>query len=70
VTPTSFASRLLVAAARARLQPLGLRRFGRSRQWIDDHDWWLCVIDFSASQWSQGSGLTVGAMWLWQDVDH
>ncbi|WP_034271502.1 hypothetical protein [Actinospica robiniae] len=67
---TSPSSRLLFHAARTQLQPLGLRRFGRSRQWIDDHGWWLFIIDFSAPRWNQGSGLTVGAMWLWQDVGH
>ena len=34
----------------------------------DDHGWWLGVVEFPSPQWSQGSGLTVGVMWLWRDV--
>ncbi|WP_328908138.1 hypothetical protein OG230_00640 [Streptomyces sp. NBC_00234] len=67
---TSPASRLVTAAARQHLRPLGLRQRGRSRLWLDDHGWWLGVVDFFSPQWSQGSGLTVGVMWLWQDVGH
>lgn len=67
---TSPASRLVAAAAKARLRPLGLRQHGRSRLWLDDHGWWLGLVEFPSPQWSQGSGLHVGAMWLWQDSDH
>ncbi|GGX67073.1 hypothetical protein [Streptomyces fructofermentans] len=67
---TSPASRLVAAAARERLRPLGLRQRGRSRIWIDDHGWWLGVVEFPSPTWSRGSGLNVGAMWLWQDFDH
>lgn len=66
----SPASRLVARAARARLRPLGLRRHGRSRLWLDDHGWWLGLVEFPSPAWSQGSGLHVGAMWLWQDVAH
>ncbi|MYQ45934.1 hypothetical protein GTW40_12830 [Streptomyces sp. SID4985] len=66
----SPASRLVAAAARTRLRPLGLQRRGRSRIWLDDHGWWLGLVEFPSPSWSQGSGLHVGAMWLWQDLDH
>jgi hypothetical protein len=35
--------------------------------WLDDHTWWLVVVEFQPSSWSQGSYLNVGAMWLWHD---
>ncbi|WP_157031826.1 hypothetical protein [Kitasatospora cheerisanensis] len=66
---TSPATRLVTAAAREVLRPLGLKQRGRSRIWIDDHGWWLGVVEFQPSSWSQGSYLNVGAMWLWQDAD-
>ncbi|MFD8914827.1 hypothetical protein [Streptomyces sp. NPDC059575] len=66
----SPASRLVAAAARTRLRPFGLQQRGRSRVWLDDHGWWLGVVEFTSPSWSQGSGLHVGAMWLWQDVEH
>jgi SAM-dependent methyltransferase len=37
--------------------------------WIDDHGWWLGVVEFTPPR-AAGSGLYVGAMWLWHDVDH
>ncbi|MEU8833698.1 hypothetical protein [Streptomyces sp900116325] len=70
MAPTSPASRLVAAAARTRLRPLGIRRRGQSRLWLDDHGWWLALVEFPSPSWSQGSGLHVGAMWLWQDLDH
>ncbi|MFD6279473.1 hypothetical protein ACFWFI_28480 [Streptomyces sp. NPDC060209] len=61
--------RIITSAARESLKPLGLARRGRSRLWIDDHGWWLGVVEFTPSRIA-GSGLYVGAMWLWHDVDH
>ncbi|MER5519888.1 hypothetical protein [Streptomyces sp. NPDC002763] len=61
--------RIITSAARESLKPLGLAQRGRSRLWIDDHGWWLGVVEFTPSRFA-GSGLHVGAMWLWHDVDH
>ncbi|MEU5770327.1 hypothetical protein ABZ782_30890 [Streptomyces asoensis] len=61
--------RIITSAARESLKPLGLSRRGRSRLWIDDHAWWLGVVEFTPPR-TLGSGLYVGAMWLWHDVDH
>ncbi|MFK0288436.1 hypothetical protein ACIQVL_49375 [Streptomyces sp. NPDC090499] len=61
--------RIITSAARDSLKPLGLAQRGRSRLWIDDHGWWLGVVEFTPSRIA-GSGLHVGAMWLWHDVDH
>jgi len=58
-------SKLLTAAARSVLRPMGLVQKGRSRTWLDDHQWWLCVVEFQPSAWSRGSYLNVGCMWLW-----
>ncbi|MFD3516039.1 hypothetical protein [Streptomyces sp. NPDC058657] len=65
----STASRLVTAAAREALGPLGLQRHGRSRTWIDDHGWWLGIVEFQPSR-NAGSYLNVGVMWLWQARDH
>jgi hypothetical protein len=62
--------RLLTAAARMVLQPIGMIQKGRSRIWLDDHGWWVCVVEFQPSYWSRGSYLNVGCMWLWQAKDH
>ncbi|MET7695162.1 hypothetical protein ABZT06_45940 [Streptomyces sp. NPDC005483] len=61
--------RIITSAARESLEPLGLAQRGRSRVWIDDHGWWLRVVEFTSPRIA-GSGLYVGAMWLWHDVDH
>lgn len=44
---------------------MGLSQKGRSRIWLDDQRWWLCVVEFQPSSWSRGSYLNVGCMWLW-----
>ncbi|MGW4439958.1 hypothetical protein ACWELO_30100 [Streptomyces sp. NPDC004596] len=61
--------RIITSAARESLRPLGLARRGRSRLWVDDHGWWLGVVEFTPPR-TAGSGLHVGAMWLWHDVDY
>lgn len=43
---------------------------GRSRTWLDDHGWWICVFEFQPSGWSRGSYLNVGCMWLWHEKDY
>ncbi len=45
---------------------MGLMQKGRSRTWLDDHGWWLCVVEFQPSGWSRGSYLNVGCCWLWK----
>jgi hypothetical protein len=57
--------RIISSAARDSLKPLGLAQRGRSRLWIDDHGWWLGVVDFTPARIA-GSGLVVGAI----AVDH
>jgi hypothetical protein len=63
-------SRLLTAAARNILRPMGLVQKGRSRVWLDDHGWWICVVEFQPSSWGRGSYLNVGCMWLWHVKDY
>jgi len=70
MTKTSAASSILTRAARDVLGPIGLRQKGRSRLWIDDRDWWLVVVEFQPSSWSQGSYLNVAGMWLWTRAEH
>lgn len=65
-TETPVHSKLIANAARATLVPMGLFQKSRSRTWLDDHGWWLCVVEFQPSTWSRGSYLNVGCMWLWQ----
>jgi hypothetical protein len=59
-------TKLLNAAAREVLRPLGIKQMGRSRTWLDDRGWWVGVVDFQPSSWSRGSYLNVGVNWLWQ----
>jgi hypothetical protein len=57
--------KLIAAAAKAALAPLGLRRVGQSRCWISDERYWLIVVEFQPSAWSKGSYLNVRPAWLW-----
>lgn len=57
--------RLIADAAKKLLQPLGLRRKGRSRLWLGDNGWWLTIVEFQPSGFRKGSYLNVAAHWLW-----
>lgn len=62
--------KLIAAAARELLEPIGFRRKGRSRVWIADRGWWLNLVEFQPSGWAKGSYLNVAAHWLWVDQDY
>jgi hypothetical protein len=59
-------ARLIAAAAKAALQPLGFVRQGRSRFWFADQRFWIIFAEFQPSSWSKGSYLNMGVKWLWQ----
>jgi hypothetical protein len=63
-------SQLLAAAAKRHLAPLGLKRQGRSRTWLDDQKWFVTVVEFQLSGYSKGSFLNVGAHFLWSWNGH
>jgi hypothetical protein len=63
-------SKIITAAARSILRPAGLVQKGRSRVWLDDHGWWLVVVEFQPSGWDRGSYLNVGATYLLYPQDH
>ncbi|MFE3970113.1 hypothetical protein [Stenotrophomonas sp. YIM B13575] len=64
---TAQHSRMITAAARTVLRPLGCVQKGRSRIWLDDQGWWIGVVEFQPSSWGKGSHLNVGACWLWHE---
>lgn len=66
---TAQHSRMINAAARTVLRPLGCVQKGRSRIWIDDQVWWIGVVEFQPSSGRKGSYLNVGACWLWHEKD-
>ena len=63
-------TKILNAAARAMLRPLGVTQKGRSRLWLDDQQWYVTVIEFQPFRGAQGSCLNVGVHWLWYPQDH
>lgn len=62
--------KLIAAAAKAALAPLGCRRVGRSRFWYSDQSYWAIAIEFQPSSWCRGSYLNVGATWFWYPKQH
>jgi len=58
-------SKIIAAAAKAELAPLGFKRRGQSRLWLKDHGFWLNVAEFKPSQWSIAVDLGNAAHWLW-----
>jgi len=59
--------RLIAAAAKAALSPIGCLRSRQSRVWLSDQRYWAIMIEFQPSGFSKGSYLNVGASWLWQE---
>jgi hypothetical protein len=57
--------RLIAAAAKAALGPIGCFRRGQSRVWLSDEGYWAIMVEFQPSGFSKGSYLNVGASWLW-----
>lgn len=58
-------SKIIAAAAKAELVPLGFRRQGQSRLWLADRGTWLNIVGFTPSQWSVSVVLDNCAHWLW-----
>ncbi|GAA0223991.1 hypothetical protein [Cryptosporangium japonicum] len=61
--------RLVAAAARTHLRPLGFRPQGRRRLWYDDRGWSLVLVEFQSGR-TPGVYLDVGLMWLWNEHEH
>jgi len=58
-------SKIIAAAAKAELVPVGFQRKGQSRLWLADHGSWLNVVEFTPSRWSKSVSLINAAHWLW-----
>jgi len=56
--------KLIAAAAKATLLPLGCRRIGQSRRWFSDERFWYIFIEFQPSSWSKGTYTNVTPTWL------
>lgn len=63
-------NKVIAAAAKKLLKPMGLHRQGTSRVWFDDHGWWLTQVEFQPSAWTKGSYLNVGVCWLLYEGNH
>jgi len=70
MTTASPHAKLIDAAARKYLRPLGCIQKGRSRVWLLDRSWFISVVEFQPSSWSKGSYLNVSAHFLWVWHDH
>jgi hypothetical protein len=60
-------NKIIAAEAKAGLGPIGCMRLGRSRLWLDDHGWWVGIVEFQPSAWTRGSYLNVATSWLWHE---
>jgi hypothetical protein len=56
--------KLIAAAAKAALLPLGFRRKGQSRCWYSDERFWYIFIEFQPSAWSRGTYTNVTPIWF------
>lgn len=58
-------NKIINKVARDTLKPIGVKRKGQSRVWLDDNGWWVTVIEFQPSAWSKGTYLNVGVNFQW-----
>lgn len=63
-------NKIINAAARQELKPLGLKRKGSSRVWLGDFGWRVIQVEFQPSSWSKGSYLNFGIAWLLFEKSH
>ncbi|HEV2628512.1 MAG TPA: hypothetical protein VGV41_07690 [Pseudolabrys sp.] len=59
--------KIIAAAAKAALAPIGCVRKGQSRVWYSDQRYWLIAVEFQPSGWSKGSYLNIFVAWLWKE---
>lgn len=57
--------KLIAAAAKKALLPLGCVRKGQSRVWYSDQRFWAIAIEFQPSGWSKGSYLNISTKYFW-----
>ncbi|NIK47565.1 hypothetical protein [Variibacter gotjawalensis] len=62
--------KIIAAAAKAALAPIGCVRKGQSRTWYSDERYWLILVTFDPSGWEKGTYLVVSASWLWYEKDY
>lgn len=63
-------SKIINRLARQALKPVGVKRKGQLRIWLDDNGWWITVIEFQPSSWSKGTYLNVGINFQWYPKEH
>ncbi|MCL1090323.1 DUF4304 domain-containing protein [Shewanella profunda] len=63
-------SKIINKVARQALKPVGVKRKGQSRVWLDDNGWWITVIEFQPSSWSKGTYLNVGINFQWYPKEY
>lgn len=63
-------NKVIRAAAKSALTPLGLKQQRNSRIWYDDRGWWALVVEFQPSGFQRGSYLNVGVVWMFYESEH
>jgi hypothetical protein len=63
-------NKVIRAAAKGALAPLGLIQQRNSRIWYDDHGWWAIVVEFQPSGFDRGSYLNVAVAWMLYECEH
>lgn len=70
IMSTPLHSKIINTVARKILKPVGMKRKGQSRIWLDDNGWWVTVVEFQPAACSKGSYLNVGVNFQWYPQDH
>jgi hypothetical protein len=60
--------KIITAAARDILRPMGIAQKGKSSLWHDDRGWWAGLIEFKPTSYGHGE-VNVAVQWLWDIQD-
>ena len=63
-------TKIINRLAKEAFAPYGIKRFGQSRSWFDDHGWFVTIIEFQPSGFARGTFLNVGVSFNWYVRGH
>ncbi len=63
-------NKIIIKTATELLKIHGITRKGQSRIFLDDHCWFITIIEFQPHRWERGTFLNVGVNFNWYENDY
>ena len=68
--PISPHQKIINTIVREAFKPIGVKRKGQSRIWLDDNGLWTTVIEFQPSRWTKGTSLNIAVCFQWYPKEY